>query len=257
MRFANIVTPMMGAVMLFSSAELFAEPAAEPAVEPRAMAELKKMVSYFEVAEGLTFTAMSTTEDVSSTLQKLQADSSLEGVIQRPNKAYLKKSGSEQMTLWFDGQIATILDRKANRYAIIPVNGDLAALVEKLDDLGIETPFAGLLDRSLLQHVEKHVFKGDFYGATEINGLATNHLAFRQDSVDWQLWTDAATGAPRKVVITSKMLAAAPEHMILFKEVKAAPKDISPSTFQANIPGDATEVPIQSDSSDSLRNSSW
>lgn len=231
--------------------------AAEPAVEPRVTEALQKMVNYFQGAESLSFKAIAVTEDVSSTLQKLQLDTSMEGVIQRPNKVYFKKSGNEQASLWYDGQTATILDRKTNKYAKVAVNGDLHALVAKLDELGIETPFAGLLDKGILQHVEKHVFKGDYYGATEVDGTPTIHLAFRQDSVDWQLWTDAATGAPKKVVITSKMLAAAPEHMLLFKEAIVNSAAIQEAAFEAQIPADATEVRMQSDESAALRHSAW
>jgi len=170
----------------------------EPAIEPRAKEALQKMVNFFESADTISFRALTVTEDVSSTLQKLQYDTSVEGVIQRPNKLYFKKSGHEQGTLWFDGQTATILDRKANRFAKIAVNGDLSALVAKLDSLGIETPFAGLLDKNIIKQVDDHVFKGDYYGAVSCDGLETAHLAFRQDAVDWQLWTDTLTGAPKK-----------------------------------------------------------
>jgi len=229
----------------------------EPAIEPRVKESLQKMVNFFQSADTISFRALNVTEDVSSTLQKLQYDTSVEGVIQRPNKVYFKKSGHEQATLWFDGQVATILDRKSNRYAKIAVQGDLSDLVAKLDTLGIEAPFAGLLDKNILKHVEDHVFKGDYYGVISCDGQETSHLAFRQDQVDWQLWVDAQSGAPKKVVITSKMLAAAPEHMLLFKEVKVNPADISPATFQPLLPADAEEIPMKAESLESLRNVNW
>jgi hypothetical protein len=91
--------------------------AAPQDVEPRVKDTLQKIVGYLESMKNLSFTATTSTEDVSSTLQKLQFDTTLDGVIQRPNKVYFKKSGSEQMSLWFDGQTVTILDRKTNKYA--------------------------------------------------------------------------------------------------------------------------------------------
>lgn len=257
MRFIRTVSLMINAGLVLIATPSRAGQGQEPAIEPQAVAALQKMVSYFEDGDSLAFKALACTEDVSSTLQKLQFDTSMEGVFQRPNKVYFKKSGHEQSTLWFDGQTATILDRKTNKYSRIPINGDIKALVEKLDELGIETPFSGLLDGSILEHVKKHVFKGDYYGATELDGTAAIHLAFRQDSVDWQLWTDAASGAPKKVVITSKMLAGAPQHSLFIKEAKLDPPNIGPKMFEADIPSSATEVPIQADESASLRNESW
>lgn len=137
------------------------------------------------------------------------------------------------------------------------MNGDLSDLVSKLDAVGIETPFAGLFDKNIVKHVEDHVFKGDYYGAVSCDDLETAQLAFRQDAVDWQLWTDMQTGAPKKVVITSKMLAIAPEHMLLFKEVKVNPADVSTAIFQPTIPQGAEEIPIKSEALESLRNVNW
>jgi hypothetical protein len=258
MRLRNVLQYGFGLAMLLTAPYSYGQQEGkEPSIEPKVKETLQKMVNYFQSADTLSFRALAVTEDVSSTLQKLQYDTSVEGVIQRPNKVYFKKSGHEQASLWFDGQIATILDRKANRYAKIEVNGDLSDLVVKLDKLGIETPFAGLFDKNILKHVEEHVFKGDYYGAVSFDGIETAHLAFRQDAVDWQLWTDALSGAPKKVVITSKMLAAAPEHMLLFKDVQVNPANVSPETFQPAIPQDAQEIPMKSDALESLRNVNW
>jgi hypothetical protein len=230
---------------------------AAPDIEPRVKTTLQKMVNYLEAMDNFSFKACASTEDVSSTLQKLQFDTSLEGVIQRPNKAYFKKSGNEQMSLWFDGQTATVLDRKANKYAKITINGDIQDLVAKLDELGVETPFAGLLNRSILKHVDDHVFKGDYYGLAEIDGTTTEHLAFRQDSSDWQLWTDEKSGAPKKVVITSKMLAGAPEHILMIKEAVNNQPKIEAAVFQAQIPDGAIEIPFRAGGSDAINNSNW
>lgn len=253
MQLRTLLLHAISAATFFSAPSVDASPDAEPAVEVSAKEALQKMARYFESAETISFKALASTEDVSSTLQKLQYDKSLEGVIQRPNKVYFKKSGHEEATLWFDGQIATILDRKTNHFSKLNVNGDLSDLIAKLDKIGIETPFAGLFDKNMMKHVEDHVFKGDDYGVTEYDGIKVHHLAFRQDEVDWQLWVDVATGAPKKVVITSKMLASAPQHTIVFKESLQNPTDITPATFQALLPAEATEVPIQAEESEALR----
>jgi hypothetical protein len=257
MRIFLITLPCITTAALLAAPMGYAGSPGAADIEPRATATLQKMVDFFESAGSLSFKSLASTEDVSSTLQKLQFDSSLEGVIQRPNKLYFHKSGSEQMDLWYDGETATMLDRKANKFSKIVLNGDIPALIAKLESLGVEMPFAGLINKSILQHVKDHVFKGDYYGATEIDGVRTIQTAFRQDAIDWQLWTDAETGAPKKVVITSKMLAGAPEHTMFIKEVAINAKDVPASTFQAKVPADATEIPIQADEADAFLNSNW
>ena len=55
--------------------------------------------------------------------------------------------------------------------------------------------------------------ESDFYvGKSEVRGVKTDHLAFRADEVDWQVWIeDSRTPLPRKLVITLKWMAAAPQ----------------------------------------------
>jgi hypothetical protein len=231
----------------------------EARIEPRALQTLQSMARFFEGSDAISFQALASTEDVSSSLQKLTYETTIDGVVQRPDKVYLKKSGNDQVTLWFDGQTATFLDRASNHYARIQVTGGIRGLIDRLDDLGIETPFAGLIDPRVVDDVQTHAFKGDFYGAAEVDGMQTNHLAFRQDAVDWQLWTDASSGAPKKLVITSKMLAGSPEHQIFFKTLVRNPSDVTDAVFQAQLPSGATEVQLQQQdsSTDSIRNTNW
>ena len=143
MKARRIVFQSIGALLLISQTGYSAQKSVAD-VEPKVKTTLEKMVKYLESVENLAFTATSTTEDVSSTLQKLQSDTSLEAVIQYPNKVYFKKSGNEQMSLWFDGQTVTILDRTAKKYSKVALVGSLQDLVNKLDDLGIEAPLAGI-----------------------------------------------------------------------------------------------------------------
>ena len=103
MRISRLMAPGMCAALMaagsLGATVAMADQSATGDIEPRVMTTLKKMVEYFENANSLTFKATTSTEDVSSTLQKLQFDTSIEGMVQRPNKILLKKSGSEQMTL--------------------------------------------------------------------------------------------------------------------------------------------------------------
>jgi hypothetical protein len=230
--------------LLTLSAQAFAE---ELPVEPKVTEELTRMVNYFEKANSLTFKIMTTTEDVSSALQKLQFDTMIEGAIQRPNKVYYRKTGKEQTSLWYDGATLTVYDREAGKYAKMAFTGDLSQLVDKLDALGIDTPLAGLFHGDILKHVEDQVFKGDFYGATEVAGRPANHMTFRQDSIDWQLWTSIETAEPVKIVFTSKMLAGAPQFQIFLKDLAVDKGDLKAELFNAVIPKDVDEVPFEAE----------
>jgi hypothetical protein len=214
-----------------------------PTVDPRVSETLTAMAHKLTSAQTLVFTALTTTEDVSSTLQKLQFDTTVKGVVKRPNLAFVEKAGAENVTIWFDGSTLIVLDRSANTFLRVPVKGDIDALLAKLDELQIEAPFGGLLSADLEQKVSEYVYQGDYYAQTLIDDRQVHHLALRQENVDWQVWIDVDTALPKKAVITSKMLAAAPEHQLLIKDLQVD-GEIDASVFKAALPADAREVPV-------------
>ena len=61
----------------------------------------------------------------------------------------------------------------------------------------------------------KHIGRG------VIDGVECEHLAFRNVDTDWQIWIEVgARPIPRKYVITSKSVAAAPQYTLRIKEWK-------------------------------------
>jgi hypothetical protein len=210
-------------------------------VDPQVTQSLSDMIAALAKANTIVFTATSTTEDASSMLEKLQFDTTVHGTIQRPNLVYVEKTGAENVTIWFDGANVTVLDRTANTYLQAPVNGDIDDLLATLDGLQVEAPFGGLLRSDLLQKVADYVYQGDYYAQTVIDDHPVNHLAMRQENVDWQLWTDTDTSLPRKVVITSKMLNGAPDNQFLVRDVKVN-TPIDASIFKAALPAGASAV---------------
>ncbi len=63
---------------------------------------------------------------------------------------------------------------------------------------------------------------------------AIDHLAFRQEVINWQIWIDRAKVVPRKLLINYKLLDGAPRHetVITRRDEAASPK----SAFKLDIP---------------------
>jgi hypothetical protein len=81
----------------------------------------------------------------------------------------------------------------------------------------------------------KHIGEG------VVDGVECEHLAFRNEDTHWQLWVEKGDRPiPRKYVITSKAVAAAPQYTLLIKEWKEEqpPADV----FTAALPADAKKV---------------
>ena len=68
-----------------------------------------------------------------------------------------------------------------------------------------------------------------------IDGVECEHLAFRNQDIDWQLWV--RTGAdpiPRKMVITSKAVGRRPQYTLTIRDWKTdVPVDAATFTFKA------------------------
>lgn len=240
--------------LLWSSAYLPVADAAQGSnVEPKARSILMSASHFLQNATSLQLKAQATSEEVSSTNEKIQLDSTMSLTIMRPSKIFLEKSGYENFSLWYDGTTVTVLDRISNKYARIPFQGMLFELGDKLDEYGIDAPFAGLFNSTLDSHITNNVQEARYQGETMILDTKCQHVALRQSDVDWQIWVDKTNGAPRKVTITSKTLTGSPEYQVVIRDLKVDGTVASDfATFRA--PAGSEEVPIKSFGGSTLDN---
>ena len=83
---------------------------------------------------------------------------------------------------------------------------------------------------------------GLLVGETEIDGVATDHLAFRQPNVDWQLWVQkGAQALPRKLLITTRYAVGEPQYQAVMAWNLTPAIDAKAFTFAP--PASATEIP--------------
>ena len=84
---------------------------------------------------------------------------------------------------------------------------------------------------------------GVLVGDSEIDGSDCDHLAFRQATIDWQLWVEKGDKAlPRKIVITTRYEVGDPQYQSTLRW-NLNPK-IDASTFTFTPPKDAKEIPF-------------
>ena len=82
----------------------------------------------------------------------------------------------------------------------------------------------------------KHIGRGI------VNGVECEHLAFRNDDTDWQIWVEVgARPFPRKLVITSKTLTGAPQYTLLVTDWKSDAM-IPPGAFAFAAPAGMKKV---------------
>jgi hypothetical protein len=77
-----------------------------------------------------------------------------------------------------------------------------------------------------------------------IGGIECEHLAFRGKDTDWQIWIQTGDQPlPRKYVITSKTVAAAPQYAVVIRDWKIGvePND---KVFVFTPPQDAKQLDV-------------
>ena len=104
---------------------------------------------------------------------------------------------------------------------------------------GFAGPGADLLLSNAYDALMANVIDARYLGVGIIGGRTCDHVAFRTEETDWQLWVQIGPDAiPRKFVITSKTIAAAPEYSVVVTGWKTGLR-VDPSEFVFTPPSGA------------------
>ena len=125
--------------------------------------------------------------------------------VERPNHLAADATGDTlNRASWYDGRTITVLDKDHNVYATIEAPATIdATLDEVTDEYGVVLPLADLLYSDPYFVLMAGVTYGRYLGIHQAAGVACHHLAFSQDTIEWQIWIDAGDKPlPRKLAIS-------------------------------------------------------
>jgi hypothetical protein len=219
-----------------------------PSIEPKADALVKKLSQTLGDAQRFSFEARILVDHVTETGQKLQFGKSGSLLVRRPNAVMADVTGDHnQYRFYYDGAQASFLDPTANQYSTISAPNTIDATLDLLAErYGIVAPLADLLVSNPYESLCSGARAGVYVGEFEVAGKRCHHLAFRHDSVDWQIWIDADSSAPplpRKLVITYKQLPAQPQFMATFDKWNLS-ADATDGMFKFQPPVNAKQVEL-------------
>ncbi len=239
----NLRGPWFGSVLL-SIAGLLATGSTALALTGDAKSILKAMSDYVSSQPTVELTFDSDIEVITPQLEKIQFTSSGQAMLKRPNKLRAHRVGGyADVTLYFDGETARVYSEGINGYAQFPAPGTVDQLIEALRaGHGVSLPGADFLLSNPYQVLVPDILEAKYMGRGVIDGLACEHLAFRNFDTDWQLWVEVGEcPIPRKLVITSKTINSAPQYTFRIKSWKT---DVEPAdeVFTFTPPVDA--VPL-------------
>jgi hypothetical protein len=219
---------------------------------PRAQAQsddankiLKAMSDYIAGQKTLSVTFDSDIEVITPELQKIQFASSGQVQLSRPDKLRTSRTGGyADVEVVFNGKRLLVDKKDNNTFAQLDFAGSVDQLIDLLrDKYGVSAPGADLLFSNVFDALNPDVIDGEHIGRGVIDGVECDHLAFRSQEVDWQIWIQrGARPIPRKYVITSKTVAAAPQYTLRIKEWRT---DVPADAFAFKLPEGSKKVALE------------
>lgn len=212
---AGLLAAMAAAVLAGAS------PASADENDARAL--LRAMSDYMGAQQAISFGYDSALAVVTSDLQKIEFASSGTVTLNRPDKLRITRTGGfAEVEVVFDGNQLSILGKDLGKYVQVPAPGTVEQLIDRLRDRGIQAPGADLLLENINDALMEPVIDVKDLGSGVINGEECDHLAFRTESVDWQIWISMGDDPhPCRYVVTSKLMALAPEYRVDIRDWKA------------------------------------
>lgn len=176
-------------------------------VEAHADRLLREMGDYLKSADAFTFHAESSYDSIDRNGQKIRYGGTTDVALHRPNRLRSTFNGDERQTqTFYDGKTVTIYNPEVNMYAVTDVPPDIDGAIDTIfDKYGVSVPLADIVYADPYNILIANVIEGRWVGRHSIAGVPCNHLAFIQESVDWQIWIeDGPKPVPRQVLITYK-----------------------------------------------------
>jgi hypothetical protein len=227
------------AAMLMLTATSYAQ-----AQEDGARKILKAMSDYVASQKVISLTYDSDIEVLTVELQKLQFTSSGQLMLSRPDRLRATRTGGyADVEFILDGKTFTVHDRENGAFAQAAAAGSVDQTIGRLrDEHFIEAPGADLLLSNSYATLTENVIQATHIGQGVIDGVECEHLAFRTNDTDWQIWIETgARPVPRKYVITSKGVTGAPQYTLRIKEWKTDAA-IAANTFTFSPPATAKKL---------------
>ena len=213
-RILGWLTPVVVTTMALSSGPSWAQPNDATRI-------LKTMSDFIAMQPNVSITFDADIEVITPDVQKIQFTNSGTVLMSRPDKLRATRTGGySDVELFFDGRTATFVSKDDKVYTRLETPGSIDQLIGRLrNEFSLTAPGADLLLSNVFDDLMEGAIDAKHIGLGVIDGVECEHLAFRTLEVDWQIWIEAgARPIPRKYIITSKTVTAAPQYTLRIKE---------------------------------------
>ena len=192
--------------------------AAASAVDPASLQALKDMGAFLQTLKRFRVSTELTGERVLADGQKLQHAATADMDVERPNKLRaLMHSARSERELVYDGKTVTLYTPAQKYYSTVEFVDTIGRLIDLLEQrYRVELPLSDLFVWGTPAAPLDKIVSAMNAGQDFVGDDLCDHYAFRQASIDWQIWiTTGSKPLPRKLVITNRADEARPQSVSL------------------------------------------
>ena len=178
----------------------------------------------------------------------------IEVSVLRPNKLRADSvARGDERRIVADGQHLSILDKKMNLYAVVPMETSLDGLVERLEELyGFTPPLADFVVSDPYKGIRQQARSVSYLGRAKVatgffgqGGTDCHRIALYGKIADAELWVGVDDQLPRKLTATFKDRPGKPKLQVNFSSWNLAPK-VTANDFVFAPPKGAQKIQMKS-----------
>jgi hypothetical protein len=194
--------------------------------------------------QAFAYTATETRERVKQGGTKAQEQSTRHIVVRRPNAIMFTDKGDDRdAAIYYDGKHVTLVSNRNKVWARGPVPPTLDEAMDFVSaEYAIQIPTADLLYSSPYDAMMTKDTTGGWVDTQQIGQRTCEHLAYRQEVVDWEIWLNEKH-LPCQVKITYKHEPGQPVTTVVYSDWNPSPQ-VSDDTFAAKIPDGYQRIKI-------------
>ena len=219
---------------------------AEELRDPAALAELKRATEFLTALPRFHIKASAYFDVIQEDGRRLQFERHGEVYLQRPDRLFAEVhfDDGRHRQFWYDGKMLGFAERSRNLHTRVKAPPTIDGMLDMLEGLFKDPmPLADLLYSDLGPLAER-AFEADIVGDSTVNGRPCRHLAFRGETVDWQIWVEqGATPFIRKLAISYREEPGTPQYTAVL-DLWETPERFSDDLFTCVAPAGSQWIDV-------------
>ena len=214
--------------------------------DPEALAELKRATDFLTALPRFHFKAAVIYDVIQEDGRSLQFEKHGDVYLQRPDRLFAEVwlDDGRHRRFWYDGKTLGFAELTRNLHTKVKAPPAIDGMLDMLEGvLKDPMPLSDLL-YSDLAPLEQRALEADVVGDSLVSGRPCLHLAFRGETVDWQIWVEqGATPFIRKVVISYREQPGTPQSSALL-DFWETPERFSDDLFTFTAPAGSEWIDV-------------